>query len=224
MKLLVTVLSISLLVGCTITKRHFGPGYHVEWKKWYSEQENQLNRENLSDYQGDYSGKSEPTLTAVVSPIPIDSIGSEVSQKREVFLADSVVTVSSYAKNSKPELNEVSVKKEQSSVEEEPVRKTEPLTWVALILLVGIGISSGLIAMYSSFLYLGAGIFLTGLALLLTVFAFVSFFRVVRNRARYKNKGLTYFLFFVSIAALFVGAVYLIGVSALSSMSPIMGY
>ena len=226
MKILFT-LSILLLVGCTITKRHFGPGYHVEWKKSVSKEEDQLNREkNLSDSKDDHSSQPEITLTAVSSRSSIDSIGPEVSLKSEIILGDTEADLVSYPENSKnSEFNEVvPIRIEQPSLEEEPVRKTEPLTWVALVLLVGIGISAGLISMYSSFLYLGAGIFLTGLALLLTVFAFISFVRVVRNRDRYKNKGLTYLLFFVSISALFVGAIYLMVVSALSSMSPMMGY
>ena len=51
MRLLFT-LSILLLVGCTITKRHFGPEYHIEWKKAYSQAEKEdenEKRENLSE-------------------------------------------------------------------------------------------------------------------------------------------------------------------------------
>ncbi|WP_343634659.1 hypothetical protein [Fluviicola sp.] len=227
MRLLFIVFILSL-TACTITKRHFGPGYHVEWKKSHSEEEHQSNKENQSDYPEDHPGKSEITVQVTSSPSPIDSIRPKVSQKSEVILGDTEADVASYPENSKSAFNEdFPMQMDQPSLEdpkEEPAKKTEPLTWVAFILLVGIGISAGLISMYSSFLYLGAGIFLTGLALLLTVFAFISFVRVVRNRDRYKNKGLTYLLFFISITALFVGAVYLIAVSALSSMTPIMGY
>lgn len=228
MRLLFILLPLLLLAGCTITKRHFGPGYHVEWKKSSSKEENQSDKENQSYpyYQGCHFGKSEITLTAISSPFPIDTFNPEISQESEVIVSEIEADVVSDPENAKFELNEdFPLQIDQSILEypkEEHVKKTEPLTWVAFILLVGIAVSAGLISMYSSFLYLGASAFLSGLALLLTIFAFISFIRVIRNRDRYKNKGLTYFLFVVSISALLVAGVYFMVTAALDNMGQIM--
>ncbi|MNU64108.1 hypothetical protein D3C71_533780 [compost metagenome] len=101
-------------------------------------------------------------------------------------------------------------------------KKTEPLTWVSLALFIGIGISIGLISIFSSFLYLGTGIFLGGLALVMFICSLISLIKVHRNPDRYKNKGLTKFMFTLSILCLVAVAIYLLSVVAIASMKPMM--
>ena len=69
MKQLFTLLSTSLLVGCTITKRQFNSGYHIEWKKSYSKEKNDLDRQNLIDLKYDHSNNVEIQSEATISLI-----------------------------------------------------------------------------------------------------------------------------------------------------------
>ena len=49
MKIMFALGSLLLLVSCSITKRHFGSGYHVEWKKPHPKTEKEIDRLNIID-------------------------------------------------------------------------------------------------------------------------------------------------------------------------------
>jgi hypothetical protein len=209
MKLLFTLLSLLLLVSCTITKRHSGPGYHVEWKKSYSKTESDAEKTVLSDPKTDVPKESESTLQASISSS--DSTDLKI-QKGEVVMEESETSI----KDSEPENDEVipslaerKIMTQEPDVVDQPKRKVEPFTWAALgslflglLLLVTIG--------FAEITFILLIIF----ASLMVIFSIVSLIRVVRHPELYKGKGLTWTLFMLGMAgtgiALFILIFYLL--------------
>jgi len=228
MKRLFILWSILVLVGCTITKRQFNSGYHIEWKKFHSKEKTESEKLNLTELKDDSSNEPEIELNSILSSM--DSIGLIPPENEELALDELALneTPSAEIEESEPievqnpQIQEKRVEQGQDEVVDEVERKTEPLTWVSLILFFGIGIAAGLIAMYSSFFYLGAGIFLAGLAIILFICAFISFIRIHRHPERYKNKWFTKLMFFITILSLVAAGICLITAVALSSMTPML--
>lgn len=222
MRLLFT-LSILLLVGCTITKRHFGPGYHIEWKKAYSQAEKEDEKEKPVNLREDRPAVAENSIFQ-----QIDSVNSNTKQDEmlsEETVLDEVPSHESVETETiKTTLERIEKKTffERDEAVNEIQQKTEPLTWVSLVLLFVAGIALGMIAWYGSILFVGTGVVLTCLMIAMFVCSLISLIRIYRHPDRYKNKGLTHFLFSLSIVCLVGAAMYLIGISALASMSPIM--
>jgi len=228
MKRLFILLFLILLVGCTITKRQFNSGYHLEWKKFHSKEKNESQKLNLIESRDDSSDEPEIQLKSALSPT-VDSTDL-IPQKNEQVVDEIVSNETSFKEIEESELVEITPQQTQEKrvpenpdeVVDEVEQRTEPLTWVSLILFFGIGISAGLIAMYSSFLYLGAGIFLAGLAIILFICALISFIRIHRHPERYKNKWLTKLMFFITIFSLVAAGICLIAAVAVNSMSPML--
>nr|WP_294861683.1 hypothetical protein [uncultured Fluviicola sp.] len=227
MKQLFTLLSILFLVGCTITKRNFNSGYHIEWKKSYSKEKNEPDRLDLTDLKDDHSNEVEIESESTFHPV--DS--TNLNTRKNESVADEIIipkAVSEEISESEPveiqnaQVQEKSVPESRDEIVDEVEQKTEPLTIVSLLLFLGIGIAAGLIAMYSSFLYLGSSIFLTGLVLVFSILALISFIRVQQNPHHYKNKWLTSLMFIISTCTLVVALLYLLCVIAIESMDPIL--
>lgn len=230
MKLLFILVSIPLLVGCTITKRHFGPGYHVEWRKpvdkqkaptksldaFYSEQ-NDLKEESAEEtlyYSSDLDFK-----------MPRDSNFRVVIESEK--LVDLKLTKNRNSLDllkTKGERQDQSAQREDLSDEEITIntQKTEPLTWISLILLFLIGTSLGMIGISGSILFVGAGVLTTCLAIAMFVCSLISLIRIKREPNRYKNKGLTRFVFSLSVMCLITAFCYLLATVALASFTPMM--
>lgn len=216
MKLLFTLLSFCMLFACTITKRHFGAGYHIEWKRNLHEKhetkENESSREKVSLETSELRDLAEeikiPESDTIIPEIPLKEIkGNTLSSTEEEELKTPVGTRC------------IASQQDLDQPIPEVKKKAEPLTWVSIILFLGIGISVGLITIFSSFLYLGTGIFITGLVLVLFICSLISFIRVSRHPDRYKNKGLTNFMFAFSVTCLIVAALYLLYVGAMESVN-----
>ena len=228
MKLLFTLLSILLLVGCTITKRHFGPGYHVEWKKSHSKEGNEAEKTNLSDLRENVPEEAETDLKDIAPAIDSIDLSSLKIEPKEEFETDKTVSnQSNQDEVFEPiEVTGRRIQKKPLSEKEEPEieirQRTEPLTWVSLILLFVAGIALGIIAAYGSILFVGAGILITCLMIAMFVCSLISVIRIRRDPNRYKNKGLTHFLFALSFICLITAALYLIVIGALASMTPML--
>jgi hypothetical protein len=208
MKQLFTLLSIFILVGCTITKRQFNSGYHIEWKKSYSKEKNDLDRQNLTDLKYDHSNNLEIQSESMISLI--DSVN--LSPQKNESIADELVIPETSSKEMEetepvefqnPPIQEQRVPEIQNQVVDEVERKVEPFTWAALgsiflglLLLLTIGFTATTLGI------------LTGIGLLACIFSIVSFIRILRKPTIYKAKGLTWTLFFLSMAG--IGAALLI--------------
>ncbi len=224
MRLLFTLLSLLLLVSCTVTKRHSGPGYHVEWKKFYYKTESDVEKEKVVNAKDDCPLESENSTTHQT-----DSLSYSNSQEEKIALEEGVldeILISGTIENAETENPSQQIEKTSLPEKEEPEfqikQRTEPLTWVSLILLFVAGIALGIIAAYGSILFVGAGILITCLMIAMFVCSLISVIRIHRDPIRYKNKGLTYFLFSLSFICLITAALYLIVISALASMTPML--
>lgn len=153
---------------------------------------------------------------------------NKITEERVVFQEEPIKEPMFVDSENKENLESIaSNQSEVLSSEETPLdddeeiespRKTESFTWVALTFFLGIGLSCLLIALFSSFMYLGAGIFLLGLALFAFIFSLISFIRVYQNPNQYKNKALTKVLFFLSSISLIVGICYFLFVVAMYAL------
>lgn len=206
MKRLFTLLSILLLVGCTITKRHFGPGYHVEWKKSYSKTEHEAYQLNVTD-----SGRESSVMPLENEEIP-EVISTDTIHRAELIspnlLEISIEEPTGFSETPvqseiKPVIESDQILDDEDAINE-PKRKVEPFTWAAFgcILL-------GLLLLLTIEFDLALGV-LTGLGILLIIFSIISLIRIVRHPELYKAKGLTWTLFWLSMAGISGGLVILI--------------
>jgi hypothetical protein len=197
MKRLLTLLSILLLVGCTITKRHFGPGYHVEWKKSYSKTEHEVLQLNVTDSGREPSvmpeNKEIPKvistdtihLVELISPEPLEILIEEPTGFSETPVQSEI----------KPVIESDQISDDEVPVDE-PKRKVEPFTWAALGC-----IFLGLLLLLTISFDLALGV-LTGLGILMIIFSIISLIRIVKHPELYRAKGLTWTLFWLSMAGI----------------------
>ncbi|WP_294673111.1 hypothetical protein [uncultured Fluviicola sp.] len=206
MKRLFTVLPLLLLAGCTITKRHFGTGYHVEWKKSYSKTEHEAYQLNVTD-----SGRESSVMPDENEEIP-KVISTDTMHRAELISPDlleiSIEEPTGFSETPvqseiKPVIESDQILGDEDAIDE-PKRKVEPFTWAALgALFLGL-----LLLLTISFdMVLGV---LTGLGILLIIFSIISLIRIVRHPELYKAKGLTWTLFWLSMAGISGGLVILI--------------
>lgn len=230
MKLLFILLSCCLLFACTITKRHFGAGYHVEWKKSLDKKktgENQQGKFPLETSElKDSSEKIEfPESIVLVQEIPLEVINENPISSIDDENAGRAIETRSW-----DEMHHVSTERKRQKITNlstqdldqpalEVKKKTEPLTWISVGIFIGLGISISLIVVFGSFLYMGTGVFIFGLVLVLFICSLISFIRVSRHPDRYENKGLTRFMFALSMVCLTVAALYFLYVVGVLSFS-----
>lgn len=206
MKILFTV-PILLLVGCTITKRHFGSGYHVEWKKSVSKTKNEVDRLNIADSERGSSMMPDENEVILEEMISTDTMhrAEVISPDQLEILIEEPTGFSETPVQSeiKPLIASDQISDEEVPVDE-PKRRVEPFTWAALgcILL-------GLLLLLTIEFDLALGV-LTGLGILLIIFSIISLIRIVRHPELYKAKGLTWTLFWLSMAGISGGLVILI--------------
>lgn len=202
MKLLVTVLSISLLVGCTITKRHFGPGYHVEWKKSVSKTENEVDRLTMTD-----SGRESSMVPDENEVIFEETISTDTMRRTELISPDQLeISIEEPADFSKtPAQSEIKplIVSDRISDEKVPVevpkRRVELFTWISLgslILAVIFAILSLTLAIGIPWIF--AAVHYFGFV----IFSMISVVQVRKNPSKYKGKGLTWTLFGLGLATI----------------------
>lgn len=204
MKRLFILSSIILLVGCTITKRNFNSGYHIEWKKSFqnSNEKDAENKElDLNDELSEVrSGISINEQTLSENVILEDSI-----QTGAVTQSDNLIVQIEEQKGISRTQQELKVDPlinvDYVSDDEVPIdqlkRKVEPFTWVALA-----GIVLGLLLLLTIGFVDTTLAVLMGLGLLVIIFSIVSIIRILKHPERYKAKGLTWTLFGLSTAGI----------------------
>ncbi len=205
--------------SCTVTKRHFGGGYHVEWKKKWNEEDGAVAKKqdvvsdtlyaqttpvSKSDSEKSASKKEERVITSGTSSeneaetVNEETLVVEPTVQEETVFQDGLIT------------EEPTIKKdiqEDSSTDEqkkEVKKKVEPLTWVAFaFLLAGIGFGLLPAALFSSVALPLVLLFL--LFLIAFINAVSSAMRVKRNPEKYKAKPFTWIvLFFTSLGFAFL--------------------
>jgi hypothetical protein len=208
MRLLFILLPLLLLAGCTITKRHFGPGYHVEWKKSYSKPEHEVRQLNVTDL-GRESSVATDKNEAIYEVIATDTM-YRVELISPDLLEISIEEPTGFSENPlqteiKPVIESDQIPNDEVPVDA-PKRRVEPFTWAALS-----GILLGFFLCLISFLLTSPEIILgivTGIGILVIVFSIVSVVRIIKHPESYKGKGLTWTLFGLSTvgigAALFM--------------------
>lgn len=202
MKRLFTLLSILLLVGCTITKRHFGPGYHVEWKKSHAKTENESYKLSVADSKQEYSIKSTNNEIVIEEVILIDSVNirDPISCDNLEIPMEGQRSVS----ESQSERSNDSIKSELISNDEEPLkeqkRRVEPFTWISLGGLVLTIIFAILILTMSPMAIIW--ILATVHYFIFVIGSMISVVHIRRNPSKYKGKGFTWTLFALGLAAI----------------------
>lgn len=197
MKLLFSLLFLLFLIGCTITKRHFGPGYHVEWKKSFFKEEKETDMLNvigtkseLSAAPNNYEAIPENILVDSIrsSEIPVDTIEKETS------VPETQTNLKSHIDRYKDDIldDEIPIEPEE--------RKVEPFTWAAL----GCLILGGIMALLSLVVSIPEITMVFTLACVVTfiIFSMVSVVHIHRNPGAYKAKGLSWALFGLSTAVI----------------------
>jgi hypothetical protein len=216
MKQLFILSSLFLLVGCTVTKRNFNSGYHVEWKRpLQSTKERGVEnkdiglKNDLSEVRSVIPDAKQPVSE---NEIPAESV--QISEVTEIENPEAQIEEQKDISGTQQELKTNSVINPDSVSDDEvpidqPKRKVDPFTWVALggiflglLLLLTIGFTDITLAV------------LTGIGLLVIIFSIISIIRILKHPERYKAKGLTWTLFGLSTAgiglALFILIWYLL--------------
>ncbi|WP_343631284.1 hypothetical protein [Fluviicola sp.] len=220
--------------SCTITKRHFGSGYHVEWnKKW---------KENEAASVAEKQDAPSDTLYAQATPVSkpdSDKLPSKkepkvvvietVSEKEgvtenltvgETGIAEKTVQdgITSGDETVQEQVKTATAADDQPT-DAAPKKKVEPLTWVAFaFLLAGIGFGFLPLSLFSSFALPLILFFL--FFLIAFINAVSSAIRIKRNPEKYKAKGFTWLVLVLSsicfVYALTTLLLYMIKGSVLS--------
>ncbi|WP_300664681.1 hypothetical protein [Fluviicola sp.] len=219
MKLLFTLLSFCVLFACTITKRHFGAGYHVEWKRNHQTEEKKSNLNNKILLENNFlpdeelrtskvcAAENEEKQDSVIVKASKPFEGRVITQKEKVFGPN--IIQSDKRKALKESADNEKITEDQLAIEEKP-RKVEKFTWVALSFLA-LGVSLLMVLSLIGFFSGPLVIAIMVLGLFVTIFSIVSVVRIRKNPDRYKAKWLTWILFGLStvgIGALLFMVVY----------------
>ncbi len=202
MRLLFILSFILLLVGCTITKRYFGPGYHVEWKKSYSKTENEVDRLNITD-----SGR-ESSMMPDENEVIIEMISTDTMHRAELISPDQLeISIEEPADFSeapvqsgiKPLIESNQFSDEEVPVDE-PKRRVELFTWISLgsLILAVIFVILSLTIFAVEIPWIFAAVHYFGFV----IFSMISVVQVRKNPSNYKGKGLTWTLFGLSLATI----------------------
>ena len=210
MKRLFTVLSILLLVGCTITKRHFGPGYHVEWKKSVSKTGNEIDHLDVTDTRKELSVVSEENEVISEEVIPADSLNNNESiypDNSEILIEEptKIFEVSVKWEN-EPFVEYNHISNDEDAVDE-PKRKVELFTWISLGgLVLAIIFIIMIFTISMEFLFFFAAVHYFTFA----ISSMISVAQIRKNPSKYKGKGLTWTLFGLSLATIVATIAFMI--------------
>ncbi len=218
MKLLIKVSLILFLTSCTITKRHFGPGYHIEWKSYassekpHSESSDIDLASNVIVEAGPVGPEKEVSFDLKTSSNNgiEEKAFSEQSSADHFNLVQDEVTV--------PEVANVLEEKIVSQNVDDPgnetivSKKMEKSTWFSLLFFFLIGIMTAIFSISGFLLTVGATAILFGLALGMFITSLIAVIRILRNPDRYKNRVLSFTVFFFSCTLLAIGLIAFVAV------------
>lgn len=219
MKLLITLSLILFLASCTITKRHFGRGYHIEWKSSAS------------------SGKSDSKIQDVDSTSNLTVETRTVESEKEAYLdfnsssnngiKEQTLVEQSSADDLELAQDEVTDPHVSANIlEEKPVsqngndpadetmdsKKMEKSTWFSLLFFFLIGIMTAIFSISGFLLTVGAAAILFGLAIGMFITSLIAIIRILRNPDRYKNRVLSFTVFFFSCTFLAISFVAFVAI------------
>lgn len=199
--LLWTLAAGILLCSCTITKRHFGNGYHIEWKRKYQESVpepdafKEISRQNDEEIdsvpQIREPEKSAEVQVQEIEPVPEETNSPSIRQTDEVVFREKSVPSEIKAAPVAPAENP-----ERTDNWEEEDQTIHPLTW-ALISVLALGaVSFGLIIANIFFVF---GVI--GFAFIGMILGIVALISLKRHPEKYRKKGLTrFFAIFLIVA------------------------
>lgn len=210
--LLLLLICGGIVCSCTITKRHFGNGYHVEWK-----------RKIRTAPDSPKSSNMELPHTALKSTDDTDSLIIDQTESAEEVVAVPVVIESKAVIEDQnleepPFQSEVEIQKSQEIItgqsevsketddeaEEAPKRRMHPLMWgiwgmwsiaIAFLLLVFGGILYGI--------FVAAGCLLIAM-----IFGIIIIASLRKHPEKYKQKGLSYGF---AIPSIILGGIVILG-------------
>jgi hypothetical protein len=224
MKLLIKVSLILFLTSCTITKRHFGPGYHIEWKSSVSSQKSNSETGSIDSNSG-LKVDAESVESGEESLLDLkvfENNTAEAEKLAEPNLNKPALTTPINCKQDKlPEAEEPIMVYEKNLVtpnQDDPEddttvpKKMEKSTWFSLLFFFLIGIMTAIFSMSGFLLTVGATAILFGLALGMFITSLIAVIRILRNPDRYKNRVLSFTVFFFSCTLLAIGLIAFVAV------------
>jgi hypothetical protein len=201
MKLLFTLLSILLLVSCTITKRHSGRGYHVEWKKVHAKTENETEPLNTIDAGQEHSMRSEESEVRMEAIIPTDSVNTPErisSDPLETLVEEQTIVLETQS-----EFKDESLLKSEPVIKDdsvEPKRKVELFTWISLgglgLAIIFALLSLTVLAIEFTWIFIAVNYFI------FVISSMISIVHIRENPGAYKAKALSWTLFGLSLATI----------------------
>jgi hypothetical protein len=237
----VVVFLLLSIAGCTVTKRHFGSGYHVEWKKSHQFEKNSERKQNKESQIQESLARTEITQKRV-DAVQEMQINEDSSEKSNVTKSDLIEKFQFEKQHFRPSKindsdynveienkkiatrNSLSIEKKQPEDVIDTTRKTDVLTWVSLSLFLATLIYGTYF--WLSYVYgilyltfLGYSGILFGLAVVFFVISLISAIRVTKYPEKYKNKALTIVLFAFS-TLLFVTALLFFGIGLYIDSGP----
>jgi|GEM_PF-6959898 len=216
LNLLLLIFSASIILcSCTITKRHFGNGYHVEWNRKIERNDSQKEIVKIQPPENDVivenkSDSDSLVLSEVIetqNESPIDDI-HQVQQTSEQILQTELGYQSMEIPVIKKPLKSDQKKPEN---EELPKRRMHPLTWA-----IWGAWSIGIVFIFFVTFYPEALIGVTVFFLLVMIFSFFIIHSLRKHPEKYRLKKLTYG--FV-IPAIIFGGIVLAGLGLFLLMS-----
>jgi hypothetical protein len=200
---LTTFFILAIIVGsCTITKRHFGKGYHIEWRKKPTNSEFETIAFREIDSTREELLSKEIPVSEDRSQIEIDSMNL-VSENLSEKLEQRISKTNSHSE-------EKVIKRDQpdepeTEIADEADQKVYPLTWfmMGIPLLV---ILSYVLIIQSMYLIGGVGI--VTFAFIGLILGIVSLVALKKNPEKYKKTRLTKVFSMICIIA---GGVIILG-------------
>jgi hypothetical protein len=215
LNLLLLIFSTStIFCSCTITKRHFGNGYHIEWNRKIKERDSQKELTKIQPAENDLVSENKSDVDSLVlievmetqNEPAID--GVQVQQVSEKILQPEQRTQSTEIQTIKKPF-----KFDQKNPENEelPKRRMHPLTWA-----IWGAWSVGIVFIFFVTFYAEALIGVAVFFLLAMIFAFFIIHSLRKHPEKYRLKKLSYG--FV-IPAIIFGGIVLAGLGLFLLMS-----
>lgn len=189
--------------SCTITKRHFGGGYHVEWKKKWNTEEESVAKKGTIESDTVYAlvtpvskvdtRLNEETGRSFMAKAPTENsaVTDESTKSDRVVFQDEPMIQSEVVQDEM----KTNSSRHESVKDVEVKRKVEPLTWVALGFMAA---AIALAFMPASIISLSLfTVIFTILLLIAFINAVSSAIRIKRNPEKYKAKAFTWIILFL---------------------------
>ena len=210
---------IALLFSCTITKRHFGPGYYVEWKSSSEKSNASLMTIDSTSKLVIETNNTIETVKTEESNISAPAIiqFEEQSLVEEQDLTNLLDLKQDQLPNSEEtviqsEEYQIMQKIDQKDDDEITHKKMQKNTWISLLFFLLLGIMTAIFSISEFLLTVGAGAVLFALALGMFITSLIAVIRIMRNPTLYKNRVLSFTIFFFSCTFLAVGLILFLAV------------